>query len=269
VLPKPATDVVVAGHAYSPSGKPVSELVATLAVGSILKSLVVVGDRAWEGTALSDPVPFIRMPLTYERAFGGSDPLEEPREFDARNPVGQGFVTKAEHVDGRAAPNFELPQARLGSPTDRPPPAGFGPIAPSWSPRIELAGTHDDAWLEARHPLPPLDQNPAFRCAAPPDQQTELKGDEPVRLDNLTPSGAWRFRLPRVALGFETHFEDGRIERHGAALSMVDLRPDTEEVAMTFLTHLPCHGREHLLMGTIITVKRVAPLGAPRRRHST
>ncbi len=85
-----------------------------------------------------------------------------------------------------------------------------------------------------------------------------------VRLENLTPEGAWFFELPRVALGFETHFDDGQV-LHSANVSTVEIRPDDREVTMTFATHLPCHHREDRLRGTVITEKTIVPLGAPRR----
>ena len=268
VLSKPATDVLVSGHAHAPAGKPVRELTVSLLVGPVRKTLVVVGDRTWEGRrpSLSAPEPFVRMPLTYERAFGGVDQRSNPPVTDARNPVGRGFVTEPGHAIGQLVPNFELPLERLVRADQKPPPAGFGPLAPSWSPRLELAGTHDAAWAAQRHPLPPRDQKPGFYCSAPADQQAEghLRGGEPVVLEHLTPEGTWTFTLPRVVLGFETHFDDG-LARHGAVVSTVEIRPDDREVTMTLVTYLPCHRREHLLRGTVVTQKRIVPLGAPRR----
>lgn len=270
VLPKPATDVIVHGHAYAPQGKPTRELTVSFAVGPIRKSLVVVGDRLWERSlqpSLSVPERFVRMPLTYERAFGGIDRRANPPQHDPRNPVGRGFVTEPRHAVGQIAPNIEHPQTRILRADQRPPPAGFGPISPSWSPRVELAGTHDDAWLEQQYPLPPTDHQERFYCSAPADQQVAgyLRGGESVHLDHLTPEGRLDFSLPRVALAFATHFDDG-VERHRATLATVELRPDEREVTMTFVTHLPCHGREHRLQGTVVTQKPIVPLGTPIRR---
>lgn len=265
--PKPATDVLVFGHAHAPEGGETREIEISLAVGPLRKALVVTGDRVWEGDktlSLSRPTPFSRMPLTYERAFGGADPAGgEPAPFDARNPVGRGFVADPSRARGQAAPNIELPEHRLAQPNDRPPPGGFGPIAPSWSPRVALAGTHDDAWARTRHPLPPEDLRPSFHNVAPADQQVtgHLRGGEPVRLTHLTPSGEWHFALPRLALAFETRFGD-RSEKHAALLSTVALFPDDEQVVMTFATHLPCHGRDHLLRETLIAQKTIVPLGS-------
>jgi hypothetical protein len=269
-LPKPATDILVHGHAYAPLGIPTRELTVTVTVGSMRKSLLVIGDRIWEGNfqpTLSDPELFVRMPLTYERAFGGFDQRSNPPQHDARNPVGRGFVTKPIHAMGQLAPNIEYPQTRLVRAGQRPPPAGFGPISPSWSPRVEMAGTYDDAWLEHRHPLPPENLQQDFYCSAPRDQQIPgyLRGGEAVHLDHFTSEGAWKFSLPRIALGFSTHFDDG-IRYHSATLATVELWPDAHEFTMTLITHLGCHGREHRLQGTVVTQKAIVPLGTLQRR---
>jgi hypothetical protein len=263
--PKPATDVIVSGHAHAPGGRAVPELVVSMVVGPIKKSLLVVGDRVWEGRhrpSLSAAQPFVRMPLTYERAYGGLDPDSKPPVRDRRNPVGRGFVVGAADAAGRMAPNVELPEMRITRVDQRPPPAGFAPIAASWSPRVDLAGTYDSAWREDRLPLPPRDAQAVFHCAAPADQQVagHLRGGEQVILRNLTPQGEWSFALPRVALGFETHFDDGA-QRHGAVLSTVEIRPDDREVTMSFVSHLPCHRRDHRLTGTVVTQKAIVPLG--------
>ena len=74
---KPRADVLVNGHAYAPQGKPVKEMSVSLEIGRTKKEVRVVGDRRWEGGLLglkpSSPTPFVKMPLVYDRAFGGSD----------------------------------------------------------------------------------------------------------------------------------------------------------------------------------------------------
>src|SRR5262249_3955663 len=70
---KSLVDVIVNGSAHAPGGKPVTEVVAGLALGSIRKLIRVVGDRVWErslfGVKPSAPRPFLSIPLVYERAF--------------------------------------------------------------------------------------------------------------------------------------------------------------------------------------------------------
>ena len=69
------------------------------------KALRIVGDRVWRGTTRTAAKPFVKMPLVYERAFGGVDRQSPNPERDAdwRNPVGIGFVISREHLDGVAS----------------------------------------------------------------------------------------------------------------------------------------------------------------------
>src|SRR5215510_7518555 len=209
---KKTTDVIVAGHAYAPGGRPVTELEVGFRVGPVQKILRVTGARTWRAARPSSPEPLSKMPLVYERAFGGVDRKSEKPEQDWewRNPVGVGFAVARDHLDRTALPNIEYPNEPIRSWSDRPRPAGFGPIASHWQPRASYAGTYDEAWMKQRYPLLPLDLDDRFYQCAPPDQQAPefLRGGEPVVLHHLTPGGTLRFVLPKVFLGFETRFYD-------------------------------------------------------------
>jgi len=144
--PKWNTDVVLNGHAYAPAGKPVTKVTVTMKVHKIAKSLKVFGDRRW-GNGLLGPEPFVKMPLTYERAFGGWDTIPEKladQRLEPRNPIGAGFAIRAEHLVNKPLPNVEDPQYSITSCKDRPPPAGFGVVASYCLPRLNYGGTHDD-----------------------------------------------------------------------------------------------------------------------------
>jgi hypothetical protein len=205
---KLGTDVVVLGHAYAPRGR-ARELDVSLAVGPLRRSLRVYGDRFWTevmgAAALTSPEPFERMPLVYERAFGGLDATaEDPRhhEREDRNPVGLGLRARRSRGTGEAirAPNIEDPAQLITSLDDRPEPAGFGFIGRSWQPRAGFAGTYDEAWLKDRSPLPPKDFDDRHYSAAHPRlvSRRHLNGDEPVVLLNASPGGTLRFQLPAV-----------------------------------------------------------------------
>lgn len=111
---KPKVDVLLAGHAYSPDGVPVPELVATLRVGDFAKSLRVTGDRFWSqgpaGLVASEPMPFSSMPIRYERAARSME-----------NPVG--IDLEAERPGSLAAANIEAEEGWM---------PGFGAISPAW-----------------------------------------------------------------------------------------------------------------------------------------
>jgi len=67
-------------------------------------------------------------------------------------------------------------------------PAGFGFIGRSWSPRIALAGTYDEKWVEEQHPYPPHDLDYGYWNGAPKDQQIDFfYPNSRLELWNLTP----------------------------------------------------------------------------------
>ena len=238
-LVKPATDVLLRGHAYAPGGE-AKQVDVTLRVGPIEKTVRVFGDRAWSRglfrAKASEPEPFARMPLLYERAFGGTDPLpvdESKVDYEPKNPIGRGLVPRDSRVDleGLALPNLEDPARLIRGPKDRPPPASFGPLAGHWEPRRSYAGTYDEAWTKARAPYLPLDFNPRVFQAAPPDQGAEgyLRGGELVEIFNATPSGRLAFSLP--ACTPEMIFRlDGREHRHTPNLDTVSIDADAGRV---------------------------------------
>jgi hypothetical protein len=260
VLTKTTTDVIVVGHAYAPGGRAVTELEVGFRVGTMEKVLKVYGDRTWGAVGISSPQPFVRMPLLYERAFGGADSrsTHPERDFESRNPVGTGFAGSRESVTGMPLPNIEYPDDCVKSWRNRPRPAGFGPIACHWQPRVGFAGTYDDTWMQERQPLLPDDFDDRFFQYAPQDQQAPafLRGGEAVVLRHLTPSGNMRFQLPKVSLGFDTRFYDGSREVHkNRRMHTVILEPDYPRVSLVWLSALPCHFKVQKLQRTIVSLK--------------
>jgi hypothetical protein len=137
------------------------------------KTLYVFGDRPQASTP---PRPFDRMPLRWERTYGG------PRT--AGNPVGVG------QSEADPAPNVIDPRAPHA-------PAGFSPVSAYWPQRKQLAERPAVAGnvLEIGEGM----RWPYFQ-AAPPDQQIEyLRGDEWIVLDGMHPSLPRLYsRLPRA-----------------------------------------------------------------------
>jgi len=267
VRTKVTTDCYVLGHAYAPNASPVTELDVGFRAGPITKAIKVFGDRTWNASRPSEAEAFVKMPLTYERAFGGIDPRSEhpDRDWDWRNPVGTGFATSSGNLDGVALPNLEQRDQLFRSWNDRPAPAGFGAIASHWQPRVPLAGTYDDRWMKERQPLLPDDFDDRFYQCAPVDQQAPqfLRGGEPVVLYRLTPGGDLRFELPRVFLRFETRFYTGERQTHESPkLHTVILEPDLPRVSMVWHSALPCHHKVQKLERTIVTMKPIVRVGA-------
>jgi len=205
---KPATDVVLVGSAVAP--KPgTTEMLVGFQVGPLRKGVRVLGDRAFFKAAgsvgMSRPVPFERVPLRWERAFGGWDrshPDPGKHEVEPRNPVGVGFRGGGTRFEeGLRAPNLEDPARPFKGWGDRPPPAGLGFVSPDWEPRRRWAGTYDEKWAEERAPLLPRDFDRRFMNAAPPGlvAQGYLRGDEQVVATGVSASGGMSFPLPGVA----------------------------------------------------------------------
>ena len=273
VMTKRTTDIVVVGHAHAPGGRAVGELDVGFRVGPVQKMLRVFGDRRWGLLGPTNPEPFTKMPLVYERAYGGVDRKSEhpERDWEWRNPVGTGYAVKKAHLNDVMVPNIEYPNDLIGTWKDRPSPAGFGPIGIHWQPRASFAGTYDDNWMKTRQPLLPEDFDERFFQCAPTDQQAPqfLRGGEPVALLNLSPIAEVRFLLPKMYLGFETRFYDGTRAIHKMRhLHSVILEPDYPRVSLVWHSALSCHFKVQKLERTVVTLKTYLNLGDPEAGNS-
>lgn len=169
---KSKADVLMLGHAHAPEPGAVATAV-TLKFGSganrFERTVHVFGDRVWQrglATAAGAPHPFEKIPLVYERAYGGPGL--------STNPVGRG------HDASTLMPNFELPGKMVTSPSDKHRPACFAPVAMEWDERWGKIGTYDRDWFKKRWPYFPADFDWSFFQAAPPEQRLDyLTGDEP------------------------------------------------------------------------------------------
>jgi hypothetical protein len=109
-------EVIVLGAAYGWNNKDLPSRVVELAVGDVTRRLAVFGDRTWESTLMGKripaPKPFQKMPLTYDRAFGGFRPakFDEHTIFDVEDRInkhGKGF--DAEKMAQDLAAGFKAP----------------------------------------------------------------------------------------------------------------------------------------------------------------
>jgi hypothetical protein len=203
---KPATDILMVGSACAPGQRPVRQMDVGLQVGSLSKVVRVFGDRIWNQGQITQPEPFMTMPLVYERAFGGQDLIEgeKLRDVETKNPVGCGFAGQKDpsEMQGMSLPNLECPDHLIRNYRDRPDPACFAPIAPNWQPRVSFAGTYDDIWQQTRAPYLPDDYKPQFMNVAPASliYPGYLQGGEGVRIIGMHPAGDLGFTLPYVNL---------------------------------------------------------------------
>lgn len=245
---KPCTDVVLVGHAHARDGN-TTAMRAGLKVGSLEKLVVVHGDRYWQregGDWVPGPAkPFDRIPLRYERAFGGWDRSHpNPREHHAfaQNPLGLGYRgdEPREADEGSRLPNIEDPSAPIERHGQIVPPAGFGFIAPGWEPRSKLAGTYDEAWMESRMPYLAHDFDRRFFNAAPPGLVADgyLSGGEPVAVFGATPVEHMLFALPTInppSCTIERVAAEDAVAR--MALDTVIIDTDHDRVTLLFRGH--------------------------------
>jgi len=261
---KPATDVYLNGIAYAPNGKATKGVKVALQVDGLRKDLLVYGERIWRrsatsGVEASSPEPFVTMPITYERAFGGfdqEDPNPKKHRIDFKNPLGSGVAASSSYLLGKPAPNIEDQSKKQGKGW----PAGYGALASYWSPRKDFAGTYDEKWQAQRQPLLPVDYDPRHLLCAPLDQQVSgyLKGGNQVGLANLTAGGLLRFTLPRHSFQFETYF-GGTCKKHESELVSVIIDSEGPRLIMVWQSSLQCGNDVDYLDVTVVQQKEESP----------
>ncbi len=241
---KPSTDVIMLGQACAENERKVTQLDASLSVGSISKTIRVFGDRVWDSGRISPPRPFTSMPLVYEKAFGGIH-IEQDKIIagEARNPVGCGFAgkRKARDMDGQPVPNLEDPRKLLQQLGDVVNPAGFGVIAPNWQPRISYAGTYDEAWQKSVAPYLPKDFDSRFFNMAHPDMVYPgyLQGGEPVSIHGMHPNGPLNFTLPLFEIHADVVFNSCH-QQPPFNLETLILEPNLLSLKMVWKAAIPC-----------------------------
>ena len=259
-------EVVLLGQAHAPGGAPCPRMHVSLAVGSARRELLVSGDRRWERQHFrqrpNDPEPFTVMPLTWERAFGGTCAVEIDRESfidlcDVRNPVGRGWdpAPDAEalarqmnspkgypHFDAtRLLPNVERPQSPVTAWEDAPEPA-------CWAPVPTTSSVHALRVMQDGPDGPQI--GPGVYHRAHPDWVLPGVPEAGARVSaqGVTAHGSWAFALPRLGVQVDMHTD-------GATRTIV--------LAPQLLALLPEESRCYLVYRGWIEVP--PPDGEPRR----
>ncbi|MBV1881168.1 MAG: DUF2169 domain-containing protein [Pseudomonadales bacterium] len=249
---KSTTDIILNGHAYAPNEKGVDKLDLFLSVGNNQQRLSVIGDRQWHKGKATKPIPFEKVALVYENAYGGEhvshkkDSKGELREVvigEVCNPIGKGFIGKraGADIDGMPLPNLEDPRQLITRPQHSPVPLCFGYIAPSWQPRVQYAGTYDEKWKKNRAPYLPSDFSKRFFNMAHSSMVSRqfLLGGEAVRMVNSSLQGEINFNLPACAIEAKVVFED-RVEIPPLDLETVQLEPDHNRFTLTWRGRVTC-----------------------------
>jgi len=254
-------EVLALAAAYAPTSTPVHERTVTMWVDQRRDDLRVFGDREWlevdDRVAMTSPKPFSRMPLTWERAYGGTAqvwvdehtqiPISHPynalgRGFDAQ-PLAEGLCQqlrspasfpRVEHE--RVLPNIERTGELIVTPDDDPTPCGWSPmpfeIGLPMKPAVDasLAARESEAREAALDAAPP-----GLRFATPRWQLPEA----PPPLASIGLAGcrphdkAFAFRWPRLAV-FADYVLDGRSGARELRPSMLVLLPEEERFTVTY-----------------------------------
>jgi len=221
-------EFLVHGKAFAPPGQE-GACAVRASLGGTHKTLLVYGDRFWDGTRASAPRPFGEgMPIDWAHAYGGADlPL---------NPAGMGRQPR----DGQhPLPNIERADDPLHHPDQAAQPAGWHRLDPGHPQRLQYRGTYDADYLKLHAPgfAPDLDWR--YFNLAPADQWLDapLRGDESFVLENLHP------REPRI---------EGRLPglraRVFASYAVAGAEPRLREVPMRATTVWFFPGAQRLVL---------------------
>lgn len=242
---KVATDIIVLGKACAKNRQAVTELDVGISIGKLSKNIKVFGNRQWNNGLISQPESFETMSMIYEKAFGGTD-SSDPDKFEifSQNPLGLGFSKhkSVNQMNGEFLPNLEDPNNLIKQLKDQPDPVCFAPIAASWQPRVQCAGTYDDDWKENRAPYLPLDFKKQFCNTAHKDLTYPgfLQGGEQVEISNMHPAGRLRFQLPVIKLSSKIHIGD-KPHQAGFNLETLLIEPNLLQLSMTWRAAFQCN----------------------------
>lgn len=249
--PKPATDVVVSGHAW---GRGARQVQVAVAVGQSARVLSAMGERRVElrrdGTPrFSEPAPFERVALRYENAYGGYDAVAQeelaplPRAVRKsgrrmtgifaypRNPVGAGYFIDLDRdrADGALLPAIEDPADALSPERffvprpqawiDAPIPGSLGFVHHAFYPRI------------ARCVGPRLPHDPPAR----PIREAELGDGDDLPGDRPLPLGTVH---PRAFQGASPGLARERL-RGDEAVILRGLHPELPEIRFALPGEIP------------------------------
>jgi hypothetical protein len=260
---KPGTDVILLGHAHPPRDRSATHVDVSLRVGNVAKTIRAHGLRVWQmgsfGGLKPGPARPIRepVPLIYELAWGGQDLSDEKKPVaEPRNYLGRGVAREPASLVDQPAAQLEDPAHPIDGRGSRP--AAFNPIHRHWQPRIQFAGTYDEAWMQTRMPFLPADFDARYHVCVPPDQWSELplRGGEPCEILGAIPEGIWRFELPREFPRFASYTASARTE-HRTYLDTVLIDADARRIELTWRAAIPLPRKYEMLRRVLVYEKEL------------
>ncbi|MBZ5592582.1 MAG: DUF2169 domain-containing protein [Acidobacteriia bacterium] len=224
-------DVVVFGKARAPQASPCRSMRAGIHSGSLRYEVDVHGDRWWlrsgRGLVASEAQPFIEMPITNDRAFGGASTANGLPSAYSANPTGRGYYENEQEAEGNPLPNLERPEAPIRRWDERPRPAFFYKLAPDLLP--EELQTRSPEQLTTRLAVEGF--NGAIReLVVEPSQLGES-----IRLSGFSPTGDSLFPTPHRAGPTAHAFIGSARGRFPSAISSIVLLADEQVLVVTYL----------------------------------
>ena len=209
---KVGVDVLVLGSAFAATRYPVPAMLAGLTVDEHAMHVAVIGDRVWRpqfrGFVASEPSPFVEMPLTWARSFGGLARVQGSEIPHPDNPEGRGYVLDSHAAEGVALPNIEDPDRLVRSPMDHPAVCSFCPLPMSNS---FIAKQLEDVDTETGEGL----TKEIFNIAVPKHRLPRYVPGAAVEFFNLTPTPTRPFWLPELQVVAEVSIGSKRYEFPG------------------------------------------------------
>ncbi|WP_322091687.1 DUF2169 family type VI secretion system accessory protein [Paraburkholderia bannensis] len=153
-------------------------------------------------------------------------------------------------------------------------PAGLGAVGRAWTPRLQLAGTYDEAWRKTKWPYHPVDHDLQYWNCAPLDQQIDWPAPGIfLELANLaspdqTQAGFLRTRLPGHRALVALRFLSGAVVP--VEMKLDTLLIDTEEmrISVTWRAVFPLEPAVRVCEARL-EVNRHAPLLRMQKQDAT
>jgi len=213
-------EVIVLGQAHTLGRKPIGECYVNLRVGKLERKLAVFGDREWTAQkTIGPPKPFTTMPLTWDRAYGGSSDVLIDKESpvtlsDPINRFGKGFdhLSQMERLKvmftppepypqavnpKRPLPNLEDPKAKIAKWDDAPNPYCWSTMPMD----LGMHGLRNVIPEIAEDGTPAGEIKPELLHRAHPDWViARPPGRSMVLLEGMTPEGSAVFEIPPLRI---------------------------------------------------------------------
>ena len=246
---KPATDVIVTGHARPANNQPVSRWLARIEVANVNKTVLLTGPRLWHhrilnGWTLPEPEPATSVRLSYSLAWGGASAIarEKPSDIHWPNPFGRGYFGQDKPETSVNYPAAQIlpasnPTLRWAEPVES---VGLSPVDGQQQARLQFAGTYDERWRTKVAPNIPLDMRLDFWNVVPQDQVANpyLRGGETVQTVGLFPTedGELSFVLPRYNVFAVPIKGETKLEGQSLPIDTVSINLDKREVTLRWGT---------------------------------